>query len=310
MITLNIPTAIDEVKKKKITLYPCHANRASSAGQECVRRLVYDRVEWDKKILHDVGLQYIFDEGNRSEETTMKELNEAGVQVFEGQRAFKYPENGGETIVTGRIDCTVTQEAIPLEAKSINPYDFGTISDYESVKKHKKAHIRGYLAQLMVYLFLKEKPEGILLFRDKSSGRYKQINVPLDYQLVEETLKKFELVNKHIRENTLPERIADLTICKTCPFRALCLPDTNFGDGVKLVSDNYLEQLIEKRQAVEISASEYDGFDKELKELIKKRAENKEAHFVINGRWEAVVKTHGKSLRVDILRLGEIAVEA
>src|SRR3990167_7776786 len=231
MITLNIPVAVDEIKKKKITLYPCHANRASSAGQECVRRLVYDRVAWDKKILHDVGLQYI----------------------FEGQRAFKYPENGGETIVTGRIDCTVTQEAIPLEAKSINPYDFGTISDYESVKKHKKAHIRGYLAQLMVYLFLKEKPEGILLFRDKSSGRYKQINVPLDYQLVEETLKKFELVNKHIRENTLPERIADLTICKTCPFRALCLPDTNFGDGVKLVSDNYLEQLIEKRQAVEIS---------------------------------------------------------
>ena len=119
MITLNIPVAVDEIKKKKITLYPCHANRASSAGQECVRRLVYDRVAWDKKILHDVGLQYIFDEGNRSEETTMKELNEAGVQVFEGQRAFKYPENGGETIVTGRIDCTVTQEAIPLEAKSI-----------------------------------------------------------------------------------------------------------------------------------------------------------------------------------------------
>ena len=306
MITLNIPEAIDETKRKKIKSYPCHVNRASNAGQECTRRLVYERVAWDKKLLHDVGLQYIFDEGNRSEEVTMQELNEAGIPVFEGQRSFKYPEaTDKENIVTGKIDCTVTKDAIPLEAKSINPYDFGTISDFESVKNHKKAHIRGYLAQLSVYLFLKEKPEGILLFRDKNSGRYKQINVPLDYELVESVLKRFESVNKHIKENTLPERIEDLTTCKNCPFRAECLPDVSFGEGVRLVSDAYLQELIEKRALVEPKASEYDALDKELKELIKKRAENKEAHFVINGVWEAEVKTHGKGFRVDISRLGE-----
>lgn len=309
MISLNIPEEIDKTKEKKIKLYPCHTNRASNAGHECVRRLVYERVAWDKKILHDIGLQYIFDEGNRSEDTTMQELNEAGIPVFEGQRPFKYDKNG-ENIVTGKIDCTVTQDAVPLEAKSINPYDFGTISDYESVKTHKKAHIRGYLAQLMVYLFLKEKEWGILLFRDKNSGRYKQINVQLDYQIVEEVLKKFELVNAHIKANTLPDRVSDLTICKTCPFRAECLPDVSFGEGVRVVSDSYLEQLIEKREKVEIAASEYDTVDKELKDLVKSRAQNKEAHFVINGKYEAKVKTHGKGLRVDISKLGEVSVEA
>ena len=306
MITLNIPEAIDAVKAKKIKLYPCHTNRASNAGQECLRRLVYERTDWDKKLLHDVGLQYIFDEGNRSEDITMQEMNEAGIQIFEGQRPFQYESVN----LTGKIDFTATQEAIPVEAKSINPYDFGTIKDLESVKTHKKARIRGYLAQLNVYLFLKEKPEGILLFRDKNSGRYKQINVPLDYELVEAVLKKFEAVNEHIKNKTLPEKISDLTICKTCPFRAHCLPDVSFGDGVKIVSDAYLVQLIEKRVATEVQATEYDAVDKELKELVKKRAENKEAHFVINGSYEAVVKTHGKGLRVDISRLGEIPIEA
>ena len=305
MITLNIPEAIDAVKAKKIKLYPCHTNRASNAGQECVRRLVYERVAWDKKLLHDVGLQYIFDEGNRSEDITMQELNEADIPIFEGQRPFKYDKDN-VNIVTGKIDCTVTQAAIPCEMKSINPYDFQTISDLESVRNHKKAHIRGYLAQLMVYLFLKEKEEGILLFRDKNSGRYKQINVPLDYQLVEEVLKKFEAVNKHIKENTLPERINDLTICKTCPFRAECLPDISFGDAVQIVSDNYLAQLIEKREKVSSEASEYDKFDKELKELCKSKAANKEAIFIINGHWEVNVRTHGKGLRVDVGKLGHL----
>ena len=309
MITLNIPEAIDAVKAKKIKAYPCHTNRASNSGQECVRRLVYERTSWEKKLLHDVGLQYIFDEGNRSEDITMQELTEAGINIFEGQRPFKYDKDG-ETIVTGKIDFTVTNEAIPVEAKSINPYAFTTITDYNSVKTHKQAHIRGYLAQLMVYLFLKEKEWGILLFRDKNSGRYKQINVPLDYEVVEAVLKKFESVNAHIKAQTMPDRITDMTICKSCPFRAECLPDVSFGEGVKLVSDIYLEQLIEKRQLVEASASEYDTIDKELKELVKGRAGNKEAHFVVNGKYEAVVKTHGKGLRVDISRLGEIPVEA
>ena len=307
MITLNIPQAIDAVKAKKIKAYPCHTNRASNAGQECVRRLVYERTSWDKKLLHDVGLQYIFDEGNRSEEITIQELTEAGIQVFEGQRPFKYPDaSDKENIVTGKIDCTVTQDAIPLEAKSINPYDFQSIFDFDSVKNHKKAHIRGYLAQLMVYLFLKEKDWGILLFRDKNSGRYKQINVPLDYQLVESVLKKFEAVNDHIKKNTLPDRISDLSTCKTCPFRTECLPDVSFGEGVQIVSDVYLEQLIERRASLVNASSEYNGLDEEIKFLAKKRSSNKEGHFVVNGKWEIIVKTHGKGLRVNIGKLGEL----
>src|SRR3990167_8380599 len=101
----------------------------------------------------------------------MKELNEAGVQVFEGQRAFKYPENGGETIVTGRIDCTVTQEAIPLEAKSINPYDFGTISDYESVKKHKKENKKKKRKKkIEVYKNLPPLSSPLFVFTKKNFG--------------------------------------------------------------------------------------------------------------------------------------------
>ncbi len=312
MITLNIPEAVDAVKAKKIKAYPCHVNRASSAGQECERRLVYDRTHWDKKILHDVGLQYIFDEGNRSEDITKQELTEAGINIFEGQRPFEYKKNG-VVVVVGHIDFTVTQEAIPTEAKSINSYDFDTIIPFniDSIKNHPKDHIRGYLAQLTLYLFFKEKEWGILLFRDKNSGRYKQINVPLDYAFAEEILQKFERINEHIKVGTLPDRIDNLRVCKRCPFRGECLPDVSFGEGVRIVSDVYLEQLIEKLGEGEMVAAEHKKLDKEFKDLVKNRAEKKPAHFVVNGKYEITVKKHGEDgLRVNVGRLGEIAEAA
>ena len=308
MITLDIPALVDESKKKKIKIYPCHTNRASNAGQECARRLVYERTAWDKKLLHDVGLQYIFDEGNRSEKATVEDITEAGLTLVEGQRPFTYPP----LQVTGSIDGKIAdgQSRIPIEAKSINPYDFQTIKDFASVANHKKAHIRGYLAQLMMYLIMDNQEEGILLFRDKNSGRYKQINVAIDYTFLESILKKFELVNEHIKNGTLPDRVEDLTICKNCPFRAECLPDVSFGEAMRPVSDDYLVQLIERRASLADLSSEYNQLDEELKDLVKKRAENKPAHFVINGTWEATVKPHGKGLRVDIGRLGAAEVAA
>jgi CRISPR/Cas system-associated exonuclease Cas4 (RecB family) len=308
MITLDIPALIDESKKKKIKIYPCHTNRASNAGQECARRLVYERTAWDKKLLHDVGLQYIFDEGNRSERATVEDITEAGLTLVEGQRPFSWPD----LQVTGSIDGKIAegQRRIPIEAKSINPYDFQTIRDFASVATHKKAHIRGYLAQLMMYLIMDNQEEGILLFRDKNSGRYKQINVAIDYTFLESILKKFELVNEHVKNKTLPDRVEDLTLCKNCPFRAECLPDTSFGEGAQIVTDDYLIQLIERRASLSDLTSEHGELDEEIKSLSKKRAGDKPGLFVVNGTWEVNVKTHGKGLRVDVSKLGQLKEEA
>ena len=79
---------------------------------------------------------------------------------------------------------------------------------------------------------------------------------------------------------------------------------------MKIVTDDYLTVLIEKRNLVESAAGEYDALDKEMKDLIKKRAGDKPAHFVINKKWEAIVKAHGKGLRVDVSKLGELTPEA
>lgn len=323
-VDIDIPKAVDRFKETKIKAFPCHSNWVSSAGYECDRRLTYQRVAWQKKILHDVGLQYIFDEGNRIEASIRQELTDAGFELVEDQRPFNWPEKeisgkiDFKAVVKTEVDGKIRVQRIPIECKSINPYDFQTIKDrdIESVKNHKKPHVRGYLAQIMLYLLLDNVEWGILLFKDKNGGRYKQIDVQIDMAFLEQVIQKFERVNAAVkaykeaqsdddRAAALPARITDLTVCKHCPFRTECLPDVSFGEGIKIVSDAYLEQLLLKREATLASASEYDDADKELKELTKKRADNKEAHFIVNGRWELTVKNHGKGLRVDASRIGQ-----
>ncbi len=46
-----------------IKVYPNPNNRASEAGHDCERYLVYSRLNWSEKIRHDARLQRVFDEG-------------------------------------------------------------------------------------------------------------------------------------------------------------------------------------------------------------------------------------------------------
>ncbi len=334
---INIPALVDAIKSKKIENWPVRANYASRSGESCVRKLVYERVRWQDKIMHDVGLQYIFDEGNRIEKSIGIELLEAGIEVMEGQR--RYEDTWGLQI-SGKIDGKLAIQAegrryrIPIEFKSINPYDFGSIvpERVESVLNHKKEHIRGYALQLMLYMAM-EKPEpvelGILLFKCKSTGRYKQITVHYDATLIEQVKVKFAQVNEHaaayqavevpegtepeaalaLREATLPARIIDRTKCRTCAFRNACLPDVSWNAITDIRNDEQLRSLLEVAISTWSQAADNAEADEKIKELVKGYAEanckaDKETLFIVNSAYEVAVKRHGKQWRVTYNRIG------
>ncbi len=111
---------------------------------------------------------------------------------------------------------------------------------------------------------------GILALKNKSTGRCKFIQFTLDYDLAEEIVKKIERVNRHVRDDTLPDKINDDAICDLCSFNEVCLPDV-YHDG-EIIFDEELEadinQLMELRSSIKPLQDEYDELNEKLKKKL------------------------------------------
>lgn len=284
-----ITEQLDFSKEKKIKLSPCNSNRASELGHECLRYLVYNRTHWDKKTLHNIGLQYIFDMGNEIESIVLKELNEAGFSLQQQQRDFQDQEHK----ITGHIDSVIiiNDKRYLLEIKSCSPYVFETISDPESIKNHRYPYIRKYYAQINLYMYLSGiSEEGILLFKNKSTGRYKDILIQLDYKLCENLLKKAEQIEKHLKDKTLPERIEfNEQLCGDCPFQYICLPSPS-SEEIKFIINTELEELLEEYDQLKNSATRFKKVDDLLKIKLKGQDKISIGDFYITGKWRKCTK--------------------
>ena len=59
-----------DVLNSKINRYPKRAFTCSDI-HECDRYMIHSVLDWDKRELHDAGLQAIFDAGNKEEENVI-----------------------------------------------------------------------------------------------------------------------------------------------------------------------------------------------------------------------------------------------
>lgn len=280
---------IDSYKEHKIRISPCNSNRASQLGHECLRYLVYERTTWDQKIPHDIGLQYIFDIGNDVENIVIRELQEAGFNIEQQQRDFQDKDHH----ITGHIDSIINVDGDKylLEIKSVSPYIFDTLNDEKSIKNHKLAYIRKYYAQLNLYLYLAGLGEkGILLFKNKTSGRYKEIMVNLDYDYCENLLQRASQIEKHLKENTLPDRIEfDENLCGTCPYNHICCPSPK-SEGVKFVDNEEIRTLLEEYEALKEKAARFKIVDDLLKKELAEQDNIAVGDFHITGKWRPLTK--------------------
>lgn len=269
----DIPYLLDEQTAKRIKISPhSGSNRASEAGHPCVRFLVLSRTSNDLKILHDIGLQRIFDEGNLHEDALMREMQDARLRVVEQQRAYEWPKFQ----LTGRIDgkLSVDGSKIPLEIKSSSPNVFAAIRDLAPIDmlKSKFSWIRKYPAQILLYMLMEGAEYGLMVFKNKTTGEKAQKVFRLEGELLEyaeSILKKLEAVNAHVDEGTCPDA-ALIDDCKGCGFcKTGCFPGADYGPGIDIMQDPDLEAKLDRRGELEAAAKEFEGLDKEIKEVVK-----------------------------------------
>jgi CRISPR/Cas system-associated exonuclease Cas4 (RecB family) len=277
-----IAEAILESKRKKISSYPVHSNRASDLGNPCVRYHVYNRTRWAEKTLHNASLQSIFDLGNDFEQIALRELAEAGIRIIEQQRSFEWKDYQ----ITGHVDglVQVNGGAYPIEIKSMSPFVFDSIQDITSLTKGKYAYLRRYPTQLNLYMLMKGIDKAVFLFKNKSTGAYKEVWMDLDYQLGEETLQRAEAINAHVKAGTLPDRIADDGACEDCPFVHICIPDRT-GQEVEILDDGELVELLTRHEELKETVKEYNEIDGTLKKKLEGRDKLMVGPYFITGKW-------------------------
>lgn len=274
---------IMESKSAKIKGYPVNANRASDLGHPCLKYHVLNRTKWNEKTLHDVRLQQIFDLGNDFEEIVLRELADARIKTIEQQRSFSWPEYQ----ITGHIDALIdTDDGIfPLEIKSCSPYVFKSINTIDDLKRGKYLYLRKYPVQLNLYMLMSNKEKGVFLFKEKTSGQYKEIWMDIDYDLGEQTLKRAEAINQNLAAGTIPDPIEySPETCDECPFAHLCVPD-RIGKETELLDSAELEVILKRLDDLKPMVKEYDELDDQKKKLLEGKEKVLCGDYFITGKW-------------------------
>ncbi len=285
---INIPSIVKEYLQKERKSWAPNCNYASSAGHPCVRNLVYQRLNWQEKLLPPAERLLIFREGNMHEEAILRLLGDAGLTVVEQQRPFEWKQLN----VRGKIDGRIKGNGrlIPLEVKSCNQFDFEAINSVEDLRNSAKFWVRGYYDQFQLYLFMSNEPDGILLFKNKQSGALKQFVIPIDYEYAEKIAKKMELVNKHVADETYPDRITDKSVCQYCDFRHICLPD-EASESINIVEDQELLELLDAREKLRAQAKDYEAIDKKIKDRLDAVPEG---NHLVGGKYQIAIKLYDR----------------
>ncbi len=266
-ICTEIDRMLWEYDSGRIRIQPNPNNRASEAGHDCERYLVYARRNWREKIRHDARLQRVFDEGVLQEQAILQKLAAAGIVVVEQQRSLEWKQFQ----LTGHIDGKLSWdgELYPLEIKSFSAVNFNAIDTVEDMIRSKHGYMRKYPVQMQLYLLMDESPEGLFLLKDKSSGAIKLVPCRLDYEFAEKILQKLERVNAHVAAGTYPDRCEYSDgLCGQCLLRHLCLPDKDYGSA-EFIADSDFIFTLERREELKESVKEYEELDEEVKSRVK-----------------------------------------
>jgi CRISPR/Cas system-associated exonuclease Cas4 (RecB family) len=256
-----------EVERKA---YPQHVNRASSAGDECTRRLLYRRTRWSEAILPPVDRLRRFEAGKEIEDAVKRRLEKGGVAITQSQRPLEWKSLSLTGHIDGVVRCPDGIEAV-LEIKSCSPFAFATVSKMSTavdLLNAEAAYMRGYPTQALLYALLLEIPRALIFFVDKSSWMTHTIEIdlldPAALAVAEAALKRFELVNAAVaaKEDIAP---TPGDYCGDCQFRHVCLTDQAWQQRLHIVDDIDMAATIARAQEIKHIAAEYDKLNEKIK---------------------------------------------
>lgn len=262
---IELAKTVEKSKESKIRLTACNSNRASVMGNACDRRLVYERTRWKDKKPTEVSLQNIFDIGNYLEQHYLREIEDAGFKLINQQADLSIPE----VEITGHIDAAIVHEGekYPLDIKTMSPHVWQTIKDCDSFLNHKHSYVRAYPTQVLLYAHMMKSKWAILYCVNKVTGQ--SIDVWFDVSkygdVIQIAVERARLTNEHIKNNNLPDRVKDLSVCGMCPFERICVPDKEFGSGARFVDDAEVNALLREWFETREDSTRHQELDEKIK---------------------------------------------
>lgn len=273
--------------------WPVRSNWASQMGHPCERFLYHNRHDWDKAVERDWGGVGI--RGNLIADWWKRYMQEKGFKVIHDQvplsdeLARKY-ELGGR--IDGRIGWANISPML-YEFKTMQEHEFKRINTYEDFSDSKSDYIRGYPAQIQLYLLSQNEEAGLFVLCNPMNLEWKAIPVYLDYGYTEWLLKRAERVNRANVAGTPPDRIAYGKTCERCKFSTICLPDIK-NEGFEMVDDEALKSFLDERKELKDAHDRYEFLDDEAKIMAKKIGKD----FIVGSDW-AVQFKNSVMTRVD-----------
>lgn len=276
----NINQSLTDKLQEKCKIYPQTNLRCSSIGHPCSRYVYLCITNFEDRTPPDTGLQAIFGLGNTLETHTIEKIKEAGYEVITPtSRSFRImPQN-----ITGREDLRIkdpeTGELIPVEIKSISPFEFDKLNCFEDFVNSKKPFIQAYAWQIQLYMYQFSKPYGFFALINKLTGIIKFIRVELDYDFTEKILQKAEYINKCLDDRTPPEACENIGYCENCDLQHICGQVKRTPADIEV--DGELDELIRRKEALKVAKSEYEQIDKEIKARVGEREKIITADYLI-----------------------------
>jgi len=122
-----------------------------------------------------------------------------------------------QELISGRADAIITldNELFVVDFKSMNSMIFRKLAE------PKEENVN----QLQLYLHYFKIPKGILLYMSKDTSELKEFVIQYNSGLARNLLSNLESLNKKIKANVLPERLADYPQswqCQYCQFKDIC----------------------------------------------------------------------------------------
>jgi CRISPR/Cas system-associated exonuclease Cas4 (RecB family) len=265
-----INSKLREKLQEKCKVYPQNNLRCSSIGHPCSRYVYLSITNWEDKPAPDVGLQGIFGLGNTLEAHVIEKIKEAGFEVITPTaHSFRIEPQG----ITGREDLRIkdpeTGDLIPVEVKSISPFEFDKLNRFEDFVNHPKPYIRAYAAQIQLYMLKFGKEYAFFALINKLTGEIKFIRVEFDYEYCEKVLSKADYINECLEAKTPPEACEEISLCENCDLQHICGECKRIPADVEL--DGELEELIKRKEELTPANREYNAVDKQIKSLVGER---------------------------------------
>jgi hypothetical protein len=294
-------------------------NRASNIGYPCLRFNVFERLRWQDKVLQTVDLQYRFEDGDLHERGVLRDLEDAGLKVYERQRDYYWPKLN----ISAHLDCKIVIEdwmlvvappeirpllvvgrTLPTDVKSCSRWSWEKINSVEDMRHSRMAYVQAYPGQLTMYNLFSEEQVGLFILKNKETGKLKEIWMPLDFEYAETLLKKAETINQHVATSTIPPPIPwDEDLCGRCAYGHICLNEAK-REAIDLSDNPKLEEQLNRRAELAPLKKEYEQVDEAVKDLFKQS----EATRAIVGEWlmskHTSMREGKEQVRIKIDKLG------